>query len=75
MFATNWSLKSEYLYYSLGSIATRGGYTAMFNPQNRSVQAGVSQATSTSFGGHIARIGINYHLNFDPSKSIRAYIQ
>lgn len=66
MFAKNWSLKSEYIYYSLGSISARGGYAAMFNPQTGAVQAGVSQLSSASFGGHIARAGINYHLNFEP---------
>lgn len=75
MFAKNWSVKSEYIYYSLGSVTTRGGYTAMFNSQSGAVQAGVSQMTSTAFGGHIARAGVNYHLTLDAFSSPLARIQ
>lgn len=60
MIATNWSVKGEYLYYSLGTVTT-GGTGALINPQTGAVQAYMTQVTHVSFDGHIARAGINYH--------------
>ena len=52
-FASNWSLKGEYLYYDLGGYTIRGNQS---NPAN-----GIDFATySFSTRGSIARGGINY---------------
>jgi outer membrane immunogenic protein len=63
MFSPNWSLKSELLYYNLGSLTFSGwGYSPQ-TQANRS-QAVVNNST-VNFAGIIARAGLNYHLNTD----------
>lgn len=60
MFAPNWSVKGEYLYYDLG----RANYTTnTVIPIGAGVSVGTATQTSVRFNGHIARAGINYHFN------------
>ncbi|MFO1169291.1 MAG: outer membrane beta-barrel protein [Rhodoblastus sp.] len=58
MFAPNWSVKAEYLYYDLGR-ATYGVTPATAFGQNLQSQAFGS--SSVRFNGHLARLGFNYH--------------
>ena len=62
MFMPNWSIKGEYLYYSLGRVTTAAPVTQV----NTGVGAyGVAaRLTSTRFNGNVVRAGINYHFNF-----------
>jgi outer membrane immunogenic protein len=67
MLAPNWSIKSEILYYNLGTLAFSGwGYSPA--PQgvsaSRLTQA-VSNSTTANFAGIIARAGLNYHIGSD----------
>lgn len=61
-FAQNWSLKAEYLYYDLGTVAfntTSAQINAVAAPP---VVWGASfNHTTTRFNGHVARVGLNYH--------------
>jgi outer membrane immunogenic protein len=65
MFLRNWSVKLEYLHYDLGGVTySAGARTPVgFIPPNvgRPVGTNVSTAT-TSFGGDIVRVGLNYKL-------------
>jgi outer membrane immunogenic protein len=66
MVAPNWSIKSEVLYYNLGSL-TFGGWGYSPNAENNSSTLAVANSSTVSFGGIIARAGLNYHLNTDNS--------
>ncbi len=67
MFAPQWSLKGEYLYYDLGSMD--GSYTLQQNCAPAAcaglpaggLWAAATVNTHTEFKGSIARAGINYH--------------
>jgi outer membrane immunogenic protein len=72
LFAPNWSLKVEYLYYDLGSLSAN---TLLVDP----FLSGASPAfftnvatTSTRFNGHIVRAGLNWHFNW-PAPVIAKY--
>lgn len=61
MWRNRWSIKTEYLYYDLGTASY-----ALSPLSNNLVQGGtlyttVAPTVSTRFDGHIARAGINYH--------------
>lgn len=65
MFSPNWSLKSEVLYYNLGSMSFSGaGYTPSIDSGSNNSRTVVNQTTG-NFAGIIARAGLNYHLNID----------
>jgi outer membrane immunogenic protein len=62
MFMPNWSLKAEYLYYSLGNAH----YALSTNSVDFSVPATRTTNASligTRFNGNIVRVGLNYHFN------------
>jgi outer membrane immunogenic protein len=60
MFMPKWSLKTEGLYYDLGSISMRSSPFGI-------VGTNLNQATTTiRYDGVLARVGINYHFNYDP---------
>jgi outer membrane immunogenic protein len=69
MFAPNWSLKAEYLYYDLGranygtalSQFCNGG--AAVCAVNGGLFASTTGTTSLRFNGSIARVGVNWHFN------------
>ncbi|WP_448954865.1 outer membrane protein [Labrys neptuniae] len=52
MFAANWSVKAEYLYYNLG----KARYA-----QAAGLAGSSQQTTHVKFDGQIARVGLNYH--------------
>lgn len=59
MFLPNWSARTEYLYYNLGTAAT--------GPHVLPAGGGLgflASTPSTSFTGHIVRAGANYHFNW-----------
>jgi len=67
MFAPNWSLKSEALYYNLGPMTFSGaGYSPNYTDGAYTTRTVLNQTTG-NFSGIIARAGLNYHLNLDQS--------
>lgn len=69
MFAPNWSVKGEYLYYDLGSSST---------PMSPLTFATPALYTSlptlrASYKGHIVRAGINYHFNWGAAPVVAKY--
>jgi outer membrane immunogenic protein len=70
MFSPNWSLKSEVLYYNLGSMSFSGtGYSPNVDTGRKDIRSVVNQTTG-NFAGIIARAGLNYHLNTDQLTSM-----
>jgi outer membrane immunogenic protein len=65
VFSPNWSVKVEYLYYSLGSVSYAMTPLVNFNTTPTVFTIG-APFTSTRFNGNIVRAGINYHLNWLP---------
>lgn len=76
MFWPNWSVKTEYLYYDLGSagssfVATSGGFDPLY-PIDPFFYTTVYQfsylsaKTQAHYSGNIVRAGINYHFNWNP---------
>jgi outer membrane immunogenic protein len=63
MFMPNWSLKGEYLYYDLGSLAWNNTPIVHDDRETAGAQVINNSSTSMSFNGHIVRAGINYHFN------------
>jgi outer membrane immunogenic protein len=73
LFAPNWSVKVEALYYNLGSVnfysspaavVASTGYVASVN----------TSATRVNFAGVVARAGVNYHFNwFAPAPVVASY--
>jgi outer membrane immunogenic protein len=62
LFAPNWSVKAEYLYYDLGSVTY--GLSPLQNFTDTGVQfTGGAPVSRTRFTGNIARAGLNYHFN------------
>jgi outer membrane immunogenic protein len=64
MFATNWSLKAEYLYFNLGSMSYPVGplnANAFSSLGFGGIATSVAvTATTTNFTGNIVRFGVNY---------------
>jgi outer membrane immunogenic protein len=73
LFAPNWSIKAEYLYYDLGSV------TYGLSPlTNTFTTGGVAWSSSpfakTRFTGNIVRAGLNYHFNlWGPAPIVAKY--
>ncbi|MBG0800765.1 porin family protein, partial [Methylocystis sp. H4A] len=72
MFAPNWSLKAEALYYDLGSASFASGVMGAVDPDGTNLAVGAapgallfanSLATRVRYDGVIARVGVNYHFN------------
>ena len=61
MFAPNWSIKAEYLYYDLGNQSTQNQFFAL-SPSG--VQWTYGSYASRPLNGNIVRAGVNYHVNF-----------
>jgi outer membrane immunogenic protein len=69
MFSQYWSLKSECIYYNLGTTTFTGSPIAFGHGPNTSIDeyigfSGVSASqpkTTVTFDGIIARVGLNYH--------------
>jgi outer membrane immunogenic protein len=62
LFAPNWSVKAEYLYYDLGSVTYGLSPLQNFNPAGTLFTSG-APAARTRFTGNIVRAGLNYHFN------------
>ncbi len=62
----HWSIKAEYLFSYLGSLAR---YDQTFSPNSYPNSGGYySSATLNNFGIHQARVGLNYHTDWLASK-------
>ena len=65
MFAPNWSLKAEYLYYDLGTANYASGLTQFCGGGTCAVNGGLYASTtgitSVRYTGSNARVGVNYH--------------
>ena len=70
MFAQNWSLKGEYLYYDLGSSSTPMAPLS-FNPAP--VLYTSLPTIRSSYKGHIVRAGLNYHFNWGAAPVVAKY--
>ena len=78
MFAQNWSLKVEYLYYDLGSVVGAGFSTPIAGPSGSNIPAGtpiytIAHNTRTRLNGHIVRAGLNYHFNWGSAPVVAKY--
>jgi len=62
LFAPNWSVKAEYLYYDLGSVTYGLSPLQNFNSAGTLFTSG-SPFSRTRFTGNIVRAGLNYHFN------------
>jgi len=62
LFAPNWSVKAEYLYYDLGSVTYGLSPLQNFNSGGTLFTSG-SPFSRTRFTGNIVRAGLNYHFN------------
>jgi outer membrane immunogenic protein len=60
LFAPNWSLKVEYLYYDLGRVTYGLSPLESFNAAGAPFTIG-APVSSTRFTGNIVRAGLNYH--------------
>jgi outer membrane immunogenic protein len=69
----NWSAKIEYLYYDLGATSGYSPFVAAFSIAPGSLDTIMGSRASTSFYGHIARLGVNYHLSYAPAPIIAKY--
>lgn len=65
-FSPNWSVKGEYLYYNFGNLSAEYPVSSSSSSKT-AVTASSDLASSRVFSrldGHLARIGLNYHLNW-----------
>ncbi len=80
LFLPNWSLKVEYLYYSLGSVTFNNGLLSdvVTPPGSVVVPTGgifhsIATESTTRFNGNIVRAGINYHFIWAPAPVVAKY--
>ena len=71
--SSNWSAKVEYLYYDLGGTVGYTPFVASFGNFPGAVLSYAASKSSTSFNGHIARLGVNYHLTYNPAPIVAKY--
>jgi outer membrane immunogenic protein len=73
LFAPNWSVKAEYLYYDLGSVTY--GLSPLQNFNNAGVLfTSGAPVSRTRFTGNIVRAGLNYHFNlWGPAPIVAKY--
>jgi opacity protein-like surface antigen len=69
----NWSAKVEYIYYDLGGTFGYTPFVASFSNLPGAVLSYGASKSSTSFNGHIARLGVNYHLSYNPAPIVAKY--
>ena len=65
LFAPNWSVKAEYLYYDLGSVTYGLSPLQNFNSAGTLFTNG-APVSRTRFTGNIVRAGLDYHFTFPP---------
>jgi outer membrane immunogenic protein len=61
LFAPNWSLKVEYLFYDLGSVTFARAPIQQFGGFGTVLETVTAVQASTRFSGNIVRAGLNYH--------------
>jgi outer membrane immunogenic protein len=71
LFAPNWSVKVEYLYYDLGSVSYGLSPLQNFNTAGTLFTSG-APFSRASFRGNIVRAGLNYHFTF-PAPVVAKY--
>jgi len=71
LFAPNWSVKAEYLYYDLGSVTYALSPLQNFNNAGVLFTAG-APVSRARFTGNIVRAGLNYHFTF-PAPVVAKY--
>jgi outer membrane immunogenic protein len=59
MFAPNWTVKGEYLYYDLGHVSVAP--PPVTGTVGGTVFTAVGISSTAHFNGSIARVGVNYH--------------
>ncbi|MDQ6868596.1 MAG: outer membrane beta-barrel protein [Pseudomonadota bacterium] len=72
LFAPNWSVKAEYLYYDLGSVNYGLSPLQNFNSAGTLFTSG-APVSRTRFTGNIARAGLNYHFWWTPAPVVAKY--
>ena len=72
LFAPNWSVKVEYLYYDLGSVSYGLTPLQSFNTAGTLFTNG-APFSRASFRGNIVRAGLNYHFNLTPPPVVAKY--
>jgi len=73
LFAPNWSVKAEYLYYDLGSVTYGLSPLQNFNIAGTLFTSG-TPVSRTRFTGNIVRAGLNYHFNlWGPAPVVAKY--
>jgi outer membrane immunogenic protein len=72
LFAPNWSLKVEYLYYDLGRATYALAPLQQFGAFGAVLETVTAVQSSTRFNGNIVRAGLNYHFLF-PAPVIAKY--
>jgi outer membrane immunogenic protein len=72
LFAPNWSLKAEYLYYDLGTVTFGLSPLQNFNTAGKLFTAG-APVSRTRFTGNIVRGGLNYHFYTAPPPIVSKY--
>jgi outer membrane immunogenic protein len=74
MFAPNWSVKAEYLYYDLGSATWNTPWSVSGSiPGVGNVSLPNITTSHTRFDGHIVRGGLNYHFNWFTPPVVAGY--
>jgi outer membrane immunogenic protein len=64
LFAPNWSLKVEYLYYDIGRVTYALFPLQQFGLNGTLLETIGASQSSTRFNGNIVRAGLNYHFNW-----------
>jgi outer membrane immunogenic protein len=72
LFAPNWSVKAEYLYYDLGSVTYGLSALQNFNAAGTLFTSG-APVSRTRFTGNVVRAGLNYHFNWTPPPVVAKY--
>ncbi len=73
LFAPNWSVKVEYLYYDLGRVTSNLTLAQLFTGTGTVISSAAVQS-STRFNGNIVRAGLNYHFNlWGPAPVVAKY--
>ena len=60
MFAPQWSVKGEYLYYDLGTVTLNQPLTIIGAADSTGLVAGGNIQSAAHYRGNIAKAGVNY---------------
>jgi outer membrane immunogenic protein len=73
LFAPNWSVKVEYLYYDLGRASFSLSPLTTFLTGTNTVTFTNASQSSTRFNGNVVRAGLNYHFILAPPPVVAKY--